>query len=145
MPLTILVDTNLFVSFLLTPEGRRTTITRVLEFIIESGSTWIVPAEQLAEIDNQRRKPSLLARVPDFRWNDFIAFLGRRAMILPMQTAPFPSVVRDDKDDYLIAIAIWEEVDILISGDKDLLVLSDVLERPRILSPAAFLAEFGPD
>jgi predicted nucleic acid-binding protein len=52
-------------------------------------------------------------------------------------SAPVPAVVRDPKDDYLIAHSVLEQVDYLVSGDKDLLVLGSVL-GVRIVSPADF-------
>jgi predicted nucleic acid-binding protein len=52
-------------------------------------------------------------------------------------------VVRDPKDRYLLEAAIQHDVDILVSGDKDLLAMARFLEVPRIMSPAEFVAEFG--
>lgn len=45
---------------------------------------------------------------------------------------------RDPKDDYLIALAQTAKVDALISGDVDLLVLTDLV--PPVMRPADFLA-----
>lgn len=38
-------------------------------------------------------------------------------------------VTRDSKDDYLVALAIAENVDAVVSGDKDLLVLDPSIVR----------------
>ena len=103
----------------------------------------MVPSEQFAEFENQRRKPKLISRIPELRWDEFTNLLRDVATVLPKQTRPFPRVVRDEDDDYLVAIAIWEDVDVIVSGDKDLLALREYLDRPRIMSPADFVAEFG--
>jgi putative PIN family toxin of toxin-antitoxin system len=45
--------------------------------------------------------------------------------------------IRDDKDYPVLYTAIVEEVDILITGDRD---FSDIdIEKPKIMSPAEFL------
>jgi putative PIN family toxin of toxin-antitoxin system len=143
VPPSVLIDTNLYVSFLLAPLDRRTSITQVVQLVAAGAANLIVPSEQLAEFENQRAKPKLASRIPGYRWEEFASFLGELATVVPKQTRPFPRVVRDEDDDYLVAIAIWEDVDILVSGDKDLLVLRDHLGRPRVMSPADFVGEFG--
>jgi hypothetical protein len=51
-----------------------------------------------------------------------------------------PRVVRDPKDDYLIACALIGETDFLISGDKDVLDLKTV-GRIQIISARYFVDE----
>lgn len=49
--------------------------------------------------------------------------------------------IRDGKDYPVLYTAILEDVDILITGDKD---FSDiVLDRPRIVTPTEFVEEFA--
>lgn len=54
---------------------------------------------------------------------------------------PFVKVSRDEKDDYLLALAKAGKSDLLITGDDDLLVLKKH-GKTRILKPAAFRKEF---
>jgi putative PIN family toxin of toxin-antitoxin system len=54
---------------------------------------------------------------------------------------PFVKMARDEKDDYLLALAKAGKADVLITGDKDLLVLKKY-GKTRILKPAAFRKEF---
>lgn len=65
-----------------------------------------------------------------------------RSIAIPVQPLPFPfpAVTRDTRDDYLLAYASAYDVDVLVTGDKDLLVLSEHLDRPRIMSVREFLA-----
>ena len=144
MPVSVVLDTNLIVSFLLSPSGRHGTVVRVIRTVLGEGFTWVVPFEQLLEFENQRRKRKLASRLSGDRWDDLTNLARDVAQIIPKQERPFPKIARDSNDDYLIAIAIWEGVDILVSGDKDLLVLRGLLEQPRIMPPADFIAEFGP-
>jgi len=49
--------------------------------------------------------------------------------------------IRDKKDLPVLISAITEDVDILITGDKD---FSDIeIEKPEILTPAQFLGKYG--
>lgn len=52
----------------------------------------------------------------------------------------FPSV-RDEKDSPILATAILENVDVFITGDKDFLVLQDMVEQPRIMNMNQFLTD----
>jgi len=55
--------------------------------------------------------------------------------------APIPSVVkrwtvRDPKDQIFLDLALGAGVDLLVTGDADLLVLSDQVEGLQICQPA---------
>ena len=50
---------------------------------------------------------------------------------------PFPAICRDAKDDYLLALAKAGKADILITGDKDLLILKRH-GKTAITNPLAF-------
>ena len=52
-----------------------------------------------------------------------------------------PAISRDPDDDYLLALAKVGKADILITGDKDLLVL-EKYGRTRVLNARAFAEEF---
>ena len=49
--------------------------------------------------------------------------------------------IRDKDDEKILYSAILAEVDVLVTGDKDLLVVEDV-ERPEILSHLEFLVKY---
>jgi len=70
---------------------------------------------------------------------DFILSMEFAATIVPKTDEQIPSATRDPGDDYLIAHSILNDVDFLVTGDKDLLVLGKVA-GVRIVSPATFLA-----
>ncbi len=48
--------------------------------------------------------------------------------------------IRDAKDYPVLYTAIQEDVDILITGDKDFASVN--VERPEILTPAQFMAQY---
>ena len=63
------------------------------------------------------------------------------SVIIPIREIEVALVVRDPNDDMILAYAIQQDAEFLISGDKDLLVLGDSFLPLKIRTPAAFLAE----
>lgn len=49
--------------------------------------------------------------------------------------------MRDDKDRPILAAAIFNDIDYLITGDKDFLVLE--VKKPKILTMTEFIAKFS--
>ncbi len=68
----------------------------------------------------------------------FISNIRRVFRILSPVSLDIEITSRDRNDNYLLAHALIEQIDVLVSGDKDLLVLDDITPF-RILSPAAFI------
>ena len=50
--------------------------------------------------------------------------------------------IRDEKDLPILVTATNEDVDVLVSGDKDFAPL--VIERPEVLTPREFLEKYAP-
>jgi predicted nucleic acid-binding protein len=48
--------------------------------------------------------------------------------------------IRDDEDYPILYTAVVEDVDVLITGDKDFAAIG--LEKPEILTPAGFIAKY---
>ena len=94
----------------------------------------------LTEVQRSIQTKTYLAdRISPDLANDFVGLLRSVASILPELIDEIPQVARDRHDDYLIAHAVLEQVDFLVSGDRDLLVLGTVM-GVQIVSPADFLA-----
>ncbi len=69
------------------------------------------------------------------------AFCPRRDVYTPtfLEKNKFPAI-RDVYDYPILATAILDDVDILISGDKDFAALD--IDRPKILMPTDFLLRY---
>jgi len=48
--------------------------------------------------------------------------------------------IRDSKDYPVLYTAIIEDVDVLVTGDKDFVDIK--IDRPEILTPAAFISKY---
>lgn len=133
----VLLDTNVLVSYLLTPVGAG-SITLIIDALIQGEFTLLLPVELLDELDRVvAGKPRLARRIrPDqsARLRDFLLAV---AEVIPIIEQDIPAVTRDRKDDYLLAYAVVGAADFLVTGDDDLLVLKKAGSL-RIVSPPAF-------
>ena len=139
-----LIDTNVFISFLLAAAGARgpatTPVAAVVGLALSGVFTLLAPGELLDELELKlKTKPSLTKRITAQETSDFIGVLRATAVLLPPLAGPAPAVVRDPKDDYLLAQALVGRADYLVTGDEDLLVLADQVAPLRIVTPADFV------
>lgn len=132
-----LVDPNVFISFLLKPESA-TPPGQIFKAALFRRFTLLLPNSVVEEFSRAiATKPYLNERIDQ---NDFDAFLvnllavAERSEILHNKPA---ALVRDVKDDYLLAHAVLERADYIVSGDHDLQALRDVFPI-RIVTPAEF-------
>jgi len=127
------LDTNVLVSALLFRSGRL---------------SWLRQAWQTMALRPVMAKPTTeeLLRVlayPKFRLTsaEVEALLEELLPWVEVFAAPIPSVVkrwtvRDPKDQIFLDLALGAGVDLLLTGDADLLVLSDQVEGLQICQPA---------
>ena len=127
------LDTNVLVSALMFRSGRL---------------SWLRQAWQTMALRPVMAKPTTeeLLRVlayPKFRLSaaDVEALLEELLPWVEVFAAPIPSVVkrwtvRDPKDQIFLDLALAAGVDLLVTGDADLLVLSDQVEGLQICQPA---------
>ena len=127
------LDTNVLVSALLFRSGRL---------------SWLRQAWQTMALRPVMAKPTTeeLLRVlayPKFRLTsaDVEALLEELLPWVEVFAAPIPSVVkrwtvRDPKDQIFLDLALAAGVDLLVTGDADLLVLSDQVQGLQICQPA---------
>lgn len=74
---------------------------------------------------------------------EFIELIRTEGRLIPMDASDMARVApvcRDPSDDFILALASIAEADVIVSSDRDLLVLNPWNGIP-ILTPARFLAE----
>ena len=130
--LRIVVDTNALVSRLLLPDS---VACKAVEKAISEGSLLVSEAtlEELADVLN-RKKFDPYVTLKDRKI--FIRLLGR----ISEQVASGRRIqaCRDPRDDKFLEVAVNGGANLIISGDKDLLVLNPFMGIP-ILSPSDYL------
>jgi len=75
--------------------------------------------------------------VPQKKVSKTLLFL-RKHHVEPIPEEPSKIKVRDEDDRWILESALKANADILVTGDKDLLVLSKKITRIKIISPRGF-------
>jgi putative PIN family toxin of toxin-antitoxin system len=131
----VVLDINVLISGLLAPDGAS---ARLIRRWLDGDFELIASERLLAELKRALAYPKLRARVSEAASDEFIGLVRATATMRPDPPNP-PQQSRDPGDDYLIALA-ESSASILVSGDQDILALSE--SRP-ILAPADFEARLG--
>jgi hypothetical protein len=134
----VLIDTNVYISFLLT-HNLNSAVHSTIAVMLQAGYELLLPQELIVELSERvENKPYLAGRISKSELRRLLGMLNTTAIVLPTLDRVAPRIGRDPKDDYLLFHALLAEADVLITGDRDLLVL-DPLGSLRILTPQAFL------
>jgi uncharacterized protein len=128
----IVVDNNALISRLLLPGS---TPGRAVRKAVDAGQLLISEAtlEELAEVLS-RPKFDRYISIEDRQ--EFIRLLGRVAELVPITYTI--RACRDPKDDKILELAVNGNAELIVTGDRDLLVLHP-FHGVQILSPAAYL------
>ena len=125
------VDVNVLISAVLSAKGSSAEILRASR----DGQFELVVSELLvAELKRTLPYPKLRKRIPPEKGAAFANWFHDHGNLAEDPASPPPVGSRDPDDDYLLALAINRRA-YLVTGDQDLLVLSDDLP---ILTPAQF-------
>lgn len=128
------VDVNVLISGVLSAQGPSAEILRASR---DGLSELVVSEMLLAELKRALAYPKLRKRIASHK-AAAVAQWARDHGTLAEDPASPPAVAsRDPDDDYLLALAISRRA-YLVTGDQDLLVLSDDLP---ILTPAEFASK----
>jgi putative PIN family toxin of toxin-antitoxin system len=128
------VDVNVLISGVLSAKGPSAEILRASR----DGLFELVISEMLlAELKRTLGYPKLRKRIHPEKAAAFINWARDHGGLAEDPASPPPVGSRDPDDDYLLALAITRRA-YLVTGDQDLLVLSD--DFP-ILTPAQFTAK----
>lgn len=127
------IDTNVLISALLSPPG---TASRVTRFFIRRGRI-LFSRETFAEFETRLWHPKFDSYISLEERKSFLHDLGGIAVWIDISGRAGFS--RDSDDDKFVETAINGRAHVLISGDRDLLVLKTIDGIP-VLSPADALA-----
>jgi putative PIN family toxin of toxin-antitoxin system len=130
------LDTNLLVSYLLTHRPPIATLSD--KHLAQERFTLVTGAALLEELDRVLRYPKLQRYYSEEARTRFVALIAALSEVVELPES-VPPISRDPDDDWVIACAVAGRADVIVSGDRDLLTLEQVLKIP-ILSAAQFLA-----
>lgn len=128
----LFLDTNVLISAILFPNG---TASEFLRHAINH-HTIVIGDYVIEEIHEvfRRKFPNHLSDLDEF----FTEFSYEKAPLPTRGNAKFP-LVRDPKDNPIVATAIDSRCDYLITGDKDILEMGN-MDSPTAMGPGEFLS-----
>ena len=135
----VLVDANVLINVLLSPDPRRSAAAALLAEAERGTFSLVRPFEPIEVVERIAiEKPRLTGRIPPAAVEQLVAVLSRIAEVAPRLEVSPPRFVRDPGDDYLLAQALLADVDVLVTRDKDLLDIVAV-GATRIVDPSTLL------
>lgn len=129
----IMLDTNVLISALLFPGVKMNAMMETLytkhDLVL---SSYVV--DELKDVVN-RKFPQKKASI-----DKLLFLMSYEYVYTPSEMDDSLFEIRDIKDYPVLYTAIVEDIDILITGDKD---FSDIdIEKPEIMTPAEFMEEY---
>ena len=151
--LRVVFDCNIFVQFLLNPNG---VAAKCLEVVQGGKAKLFISKETLEEIRDVILRPNILERLPDadeFQIETFIEHITNISTFIDSVPHSF-DFERDPKDEIIIDLAFEAQADYIVSRHKDLLDLMTGytneckdfrrrFRRLKIVNPVEFLAIAG--
>ena len=130
------LDTNVLVSSLVSAGGPP---RRILDAWLEGRYTLVTSLYLVEELVHVLSYPRIAGRLHLDKGElaTLVAALLSKAKVTPGELH-LPGVTRDPKDDAVVACAVEGEADYIVSGDQDLLVLSEY-EGIQIVTPRRFV------
>lgn len=130
----VMLDTNIFISMIFFPSAQTRELAKRL-----TGNYQIVVCDYVIEE---------LRLVTDRKFSAKRKSLDQFFLELPFELVYTPKILdlnkfpkmRDIKDSPILATAIMEGIDIIVTGDKDFLVLD--VDMPEIITMAEFLRQY---
>ncbi len=136
--LRAVVDVNVLVSAARTPNG---FCGGLLEAAIDGRWQPVVSMMLFEELEDVLARPAFTDRIGQEAVDRFLAGLLAIAEWAEDPQGPRDVLTRDPDDDYLLALARAADVDVLVSGDRDLTDLAET--QPPIETPAQFSQRLG--
>lgn len=130
----IMIDTNVLISIIFFPSIQMNKLKMKL-----CKKHTIVLCSQIIEEINRITKRKFPNKLKDM--DEFFTQLPYELVYTPVyiEKDKYPAI-RDEYDYPILATAILEDIDVLITGDKDFSTLN--LKHPEILTPAQFLKKY---
>jgi putative PIN family toxin of toxin-antitoxin system len=128
----IIIDTNLWISFLLTAN-----ISKLDKFFSDESIVLLFSEELLEEFIEVAGRPKFKKYFSLRMLENLLGQIRLRAEFINVTTVI--NLCRDPKDNFLLSLAKDGHADFLITGDNDLLVLKK-LDKTKILTLTEYLS-----
>ena len=136
------IDASVLLRVLLPSANPARAVDVILAAAAAGAFTLLLPPELRAEvIEKAEARPALASQIAPGRARAFVALLAEIGLPLAPYSGPYPTLGRDADDDHLLAYALRDRADFLVTGDQDLLDLAPGFAPRRIVDPGAFVRE----
>lgn len=128
-----MIDPNVFVSAAISPSG---TTGRTIRADFEGRYRLVVCPHLVAELETVLHRPSFRRYLSVDQASELIVTIEAIADTEP-DPEDVPVATRDPDDDYLLALAVAANADLVVSGDDDL----SAIDKPpvEVIKPREFL------
>lgn len=127
----IIIDTNLWISFLITSD-----YTKLDEILFTKKAVLVFSQELLDEFLEVAKRPKFRRFFPIEDIETLLETIEEYAIFVEVES--IVDICRDPKDNFLLALAKDGKANILLSGDNDLLTLGK-FAKTKILTISEFL------
>lgn len=124
--LRIIIDTNLWISFLL---GK--CLSGLHNLIYSEKIVVVTCKEQFIELSEVLSRPKLRKYFSEKKVDDFFDLFDESTQKVGLET--ISELCRDSKDNFLVSLSIDSDADFLLTGDKDLLELK-MINRTGVIT-----------
>ncbi|GAA4196595.1 hypothetical protein GCM10022289_02630 [Pedobacter jeongneungensis] len=115
----IILDTNLWISFLITKD-----FSKLDEIIFSKKSTLIFSQELIEEFLEVAKRPKFRRYFVQTDIEDLLETIDEYGEFIMVKSKI--NVCRDGKDNFLLSLAVDGKADFLLTGDQDLLILKKI-------------------
>ena len=134
-PIKVIIDTNLWISFLI-GQGLAN-----LKSLIVSETIQLIVCDQLQEeIRRVTQRPKLRKYFSPQKVSELLELLAIVGLFVEIKSEVL--VCRDEKDNFLLALAQDSQAEFMITGDADLLILEE-FKGTKIVTYQAFLGQIS--
>ncbi|WP_008307982.1 putative toxin-antitoxin system toxin component, PIN family [Leptolyngbya sp. PCC 6406] len=134
-PIRVVIDTNLWISFLIGQELAN------LKTLMVSEAVQIILCDQLQEeIRRVTQRPKLRKYFSTQKVSELLELLSVIGLFVEIKSEVL--VCRDAKDNFLLALARDSQAAFLVTGDADLLILNE-FESTKIVTYQDFLRQIN--
>lgn len=131
----IILDTNLWISFLISNNFQ------IIEELLEKNKIILIYSDRLiSEIDNVINRPKFKKYFSKDSVELIYELFDKQGLLIPITSNIL--LCRDEKDNFLLNLAIDGNADYLITGDKDLLVIKKI-KKTEIITISDFILKLN--
>lgn len=133
----VILDTNLWISFLISKR-----YDFLDELIVKGKIKLIFSQELIEEFLTVAKRPKFKKYFSDKNIKDLLKLFDKYGKLTKVITNI--NECRDPNDNFLLNLSIDSNVDYLITGDEDLLIIKEI-KKTKIMNWTDFLKEFNND